>query len=93
MLTEAVCDGCMFLCSCSDYLRQVSEDLAAYSHEAGRRSIMVEDVIRLLRHQTRADASHGSRQTFESMVDTYLPMEYAEQLLPCVLMPSSKDNL
>ncbi len=82
---------CGLLFSTADYLEQASNDLACYSRHAGRRTITVDDVKLLLHRQKGADKFQrviNSKQTFERMVNTYLPMEYTEQLLPCVLIPS-----
>lgn len=72
--------------SSEEYLKQASADLHAYSKHAGRKSIILDDVILLLRRQREV---RGDR-TFEYLVNTYLPMEHAEKLLPCTLMPSER---
>ena len=73
------------------YLKHASEDLAVFARHAGRRTIEVEDVILLLRRQRHISESQG----FEYLVNTYLPLEYIEELLPCAvagkrIVPSTK---
>ena len=53
----------------------------------------MDDVKLLLQRQRRADNYSrvvDSKRTFEDMVLDYLPMEYAEELLPCLFMPSAR---
>lgn len=48
----------------------------------------MDDVVLLLKRQR---AIKGDR-TFEFLVNTYLPMDYAEELLPCTLMQHCKEH-
>ena len=73
------------------YLKHASDDLAVFARHAGRRTIEVEDVVLLLRRQRHISESQG----FEYFVNTYLPLEYIEELLPCAvagkrIVPSTK---
>ena len=61
------------------YLRQASEDVAVYSSHASRRTIDVQDVVLLLKRQRFIT----EKQSFEYLVNTHLPLEYVEELLPC----------
>ena len=80
-----------FLLSTEIYLKHASEDLAVFARHAGRRTVEVDDVILLLRRQRHISESQG----FEYLVNTYLPLEYIEELLPCAvagkrIVPSMK---
>lgn len=72
--------------SSSQYLKQMCDDLARYSRHAGRRTITLEDAILLLKRQRNSLKGHerlmNDEQSFEYLVNSYLPMEYAEELLP-----------
>ena len=73
----------LFVCLFSSelYLKQCSEDLVTYSSHAGRKTIEIEDVILLLKRQRCIN----NTETFEYLVNTYLPLEYVEELLPCAV--------
>ena len=62
------------------YLKQASSDVAAYTAHAGRKTIEIEDVVLLLKRQRFITED----RSFEYLVNTYLPLEHAEELLPCV---------
>ena len=63
------------------YLKQASSDVAAYTAHAGRKTIEIEDVVLLLKRQRVV----SENRPFEYLVNTYLPLEYAEELLPCAV--------
>ena len=63
------------------YLKQASNDLAVYTTHAGRKTIELEDVVLLLQRQRVI----SENKPFEYLVNTYLPLEYAEEVLPCAL--------
>ena len=62
-------------------MKQASGDLAAYASHAGRRTLELEDVVLLMKRQRII----SDKNTFEFLVNDHLPLEYAEQLLPCAL--------
>lgn len=61
------------------YLKQASHDLAVFAGHAGRKTIEVNDVILLLRRQRAVT----ERKPYEYLVNTHLPLEYTQELLPC----------
>ena len=63
------------------YLKQASHDLAAFATHAGRKTMEVNDVVLLL-HRQRALTD---RAPFEYLVNTHLPLEYSQELLPCAM--------
>ena len=63
------------------YLKRCSQDLATYAGHAGRKTIEVDDAILLMKRQRFITDS----ETFEYLVNTHLPLEYVEELLPCTL--------
>ena len=63
------------------YLKQCSKDLVAFSSHAGRKTVHVDDVILLLKRQRLIT----DIETFEYLVNTHLPLEYIEELLPCAV--------
>ena len=70
-----------FWCSSDLYLKQLSSDLAAYTKHAGRRTIELEDTVLLLRRQRII----SEKKPFEYLINHHLPLEYSEELLPCVM--------
>ena len=69
------------LSSSEVYLKQCSEDLATYTSHAGRKTMEVDDAILLMKRQRFI----GGTDTFEYLVNTHLPLEYVEVLLPCAV--------
>ena len=63
------------------YLKHASDDLVVFARHAGRKTIEVQDVTLLLGRQRHISDSQG----FEYLVNTYLPLEYVEELLPCAV--------
>lgn len=72
---------CMFTFSSSSeaYLKQASKDVSIFARHAGRKTIEVDDVKVLLQRQRETN----STRSFEYLVNTHLPLEYIEELLPC----------
>ena len=66
-------------CSTEVYLKQASGDIAAYTTHAGRKTIEVQDIVLLLKRQRFITED----RPFEYLVNSYLPLEHAEELLPC----------
>ena len=62
-------------------MRQASGDLTVYASHAGRKTLELEDVVLLLKRQRII----SDKDPFEFLVNEHLPLEYAEQLLPCAL--------
>ena len=80
--SSVFCFYCLFVLFSSElYLKQCSEDLVTYSSHAGRKTIEIEDVFLLLKRQRCIN----NTETFEYLVNTYLPLEYVEELLPCAV--------
>ena len=63
------------------YLKRCSNDLAEYASHAGRKTLEVDDVILLMKRQRFITES----ESFEYLVNTHLPLEYVEELLPCAV--------
>lgn len=63
------------------YLKRCSQDLATYAGHAGRKTMEVDDAVLLMKRQRFISES----ETFEYLVNTYLPLEYVEELLPCAM--------
>ena len=63
------------------YLKRCSKDLAEYAGHAGRKTLEVDDVILLMRRQRFISET----ESFEYLVNTHLPLEYVEELLPCAV--------
>ena len=59
-------------------MKQASNDIAAYVAHAGRKTIEIEDIVLLMKRQRFISED----RPFEFLVDSYLPLEHAEQLLP-----------
>ena len=60
-------------------MKQASKDIAVYAAHAGRKTVDVDDVLLLLQRQRVV----SEKRPFEYLVNEHLPLEYAEQLLPC----------
>ena len=75
---------CSFTSSYSSeaYLKQACKDVSIFARHAGRKTIEVDDVNVLLQRQREIT----STRSFEYLVNTHLPLEYAEELLPCAKM-------
>ena len=63
------------------YLKQASNDIAAYVAHAGRKTIEIEDTVLLMKRQRFISED----RPFEFLVNGYLPLEHAEELLPCAV--------
>ncbi|XP_046842601.1 centromere protein T-like [Xenia sp. Carnegie-2017] len=61
------------------FFKQLSTDLKTYSAHAGRKTIDESDVELLMRRQNLVT----SRESFNGLIEKYLPMEYRQEILPC----------
>ena len=59
-------------------MKQASNDIAAYVAHAGRKTIEIEDIVLLMKRQRFISED----RPFEFLVNSYLPLEHAEELLP-----------
>lgn len=62
-------------------MKQASSDIAAYVAHAGRKTIEIEDIVLLMKRQRFISED----RPFEFLVNSYLPLEHAEELLPCAV--------
>ena len=63
------------------FLKRASQDLVEYARHAGRKTLEVDDVVLLLKRQRLLTES----ETFEYLVNSHLPLEYVQELLPCAV--------
>ena len=63
------------------YLKRCTQDLATYASHAGRKTVEVDDAVLLMKRQRFISGT----ETFEYLVNTHLPLEYVEELLPCAV--------
>ncbi|NXL16688.1 CENPT protein, partial [Setophaga kirtlandii] len=64
---------------CSDrYFKQLSNDLEAYSHHAGRKTVEAADLEVLMRRQGLVT----DKMPLRVLIERYLPLEYRRLLIP-----------
>ncbi|NWI36398.1 CENPT protein, partial [Picathartes gymnocephalus] len=64
---------------CSDkYFKQLSDDLEAYTHHAGRKTVEVGDLEVLMRRQGLVT----DKMPLNVLIERYLPLEYRKLLIP-----------
>ncbi|NWX37151.1 CENPT protein, partial [Notiomystis cincta] len=64
---------------CSErYFKQLSNDLEAYSHHAGRKTVEVADLEVLMRRQGLVT----DKMPLNVLIERYLPLEYRKLLIP-----------
>ncbi|NXK64255.1 CENPT protein, partial [Sylvietta virens] len=64
---------------CSEkYFKQLSDDLEAYTHHAGRKTVEAADLEVLMRRQGLVT----DRMPLNVLIERYLPLEYRKLLIP-----------
>ncbi|NXA66089.1 CENPT protein, partial [Mohoua ochrocephala] len=64
---------------CSErYFKQLSDDLEAYTHHAGRRTVEAADLEVLMRRQGLVT----DKMPLNVLIENYLPLEYRKLLIP-----------
>ncbi|NXB98814.1 CENPT protein, partial [Orthonyx spaldingii] len=67
---------------CSErYFKQLSDDLEAYSHHAGRRTVEMADLEVLMRRQGLVT----DKMPLNVLIERYLPLEYRKLLIPVAM--------
>ncbi|NWW26334.1 CENPT protein, partial [Falcunculus frontatus] len=60
------------------YFRQLSDDLEAYAHHAGRKTVEMADLEVLMRRQRLVT----DKMPLNVLIENYLPLEYRKLLIP-----------
>lgn len=63
---------------CEKYFKQLSDDLEAYAHHAGRKTVEMADLELLMRRQRLVT----DKMPLHVLIERYLPMEYRKLLIP-----------
>nr|XP_038041572.1 centromere protein T isoform X7 [Anas platyrhynchos] len=63
---------------CEKYFKQISDDLEAYAHHAGRKTVEMADLELLMRRQRLVT----DKMPLHVLIERYLPMEYRKLLIP-----------
>uniref|UniRef100_A0A8C3CR73 Centromere protein T n=2 Tax=Cairina moschata TaxID=8855 RepID=A0A8C3CR73_CAIMO len=63
---------------CEKYFKQLSDDLEAYAHHAGRKTVEMADLELLMRRQRLVT----DKMPLRVLIERYLPMEYRKLLIP-----------
>ncbi|KAM9183075.1 centromere protein T isoform 2-T2 [Mergus octosetaceus] len=63
---------------CEKYFKQLSDDLEAYTHHAGRKTVEMADLELLMRRQRLVT----DKMPLHVLIERYLPMEYRKLLIP-----------
>ncbi|NXD27989.1 CENPT protein, partial [Spelaeornis formosus] len=63
---------------CERYFKQMSNDLEAYAHHAGRKTVEAADLEVLMRRQGLVT----DRMPLNVLIERYLPLEYRKLLIP-----------
>ncbi|XP_066860455.1 centromere protein T isoform X2 [Anser cygnoides] len=63
---------------CEKYFKQLSDDLEAYAHHAGRKTVEIADLELLMRRQGLVT----DKMPLHVLIERYLPLEYRKLLIP-----------
>ncbi|XP_040427271.1 centromere protein T isoform X4 [Cygnus olor] len=63
---------------CEKYFKQLSDDLEAYAHHAGRKTVEMADLELLMRRQGLVT----DKMPLHVLIERYLPLEYRKLLIP-----------
>uniref|UniRef100_A0A8C3CR54 Centromere protein T n=1 Tax=Cairina moschata TaxID=8855 RepID=A0A8C3CR54_CAIMO len=67
---------------CEKYFKQLSDDLEAYAHHAGRKTVEMADLELLMRRQRLVT----DKMPLRVLIERYLPMEYRKLLIPVAVL-------
>ncbi|NXD02098.1 CENPT protein, partial [Certhia familiaris] len=66
---------------CERYFKQLSDDLEAYTHHAGRKTVEKADLEVLMRRQGLVT----DKMPLNVLIERYLPLEYQKLLIPVAM--------